>query len=285
MSNKVTIIDPNGLAKILNEQHSKKIANFFGKNDTKASMFMTGIIEDVSRNPKLLECEPKSLITSYMMMAQLQFMPSGVSGESYVLPYKSKNGMIAQFQLGYQGLITLFYKAGVRSIYSDIVREGDKFTFINGVVTHEPDVFGDRGEAKGAYVIAQLPSGEKIAKVMGKKELLAHGKKFSKSFNTDYSPWKEANDPELWMWKKTVLKQLAKMLPKNETINLAIAEDNKDSIIGDRMEKAKLEAATMTMGALEAGPEDININEESNENTKDTNQAEPTEGGEGAGTE
>jgi len=33
------------------------------------------------------------------------------------------------------------------------------------------------------------------------------------------------------MWKKTVIKQLAKVLPQNETLAKAIEIDNKDSMI------------------------------------------------------
>lgn len=65
-----------------------------------------------------------------------------------------------------------------------------------------------------------------VAKVMGKEDILAIGAKFSKAYATDFSPWKEGNDPELWMWKKTVLKQVAKLVPKNERVLQAIDYDN-----------------------------------------------------------
>jgi hypothetical protein len=52
------------------------------------------------------------------------------------------------------------------------------------------------------------------------------------------------------MWKKTVLKQAAKLVPKNATIFQAIQEDNKDSIIADRMEAAETASKGLTMGAL-----------------------------------
>jgi len=58
-------------------------------------------------------------------------------------------------------------------------------------------------------------------------------KTFSKSASSSYSPWNETKDPELWMWKKTVIKQLSKLLPKNETINKAVELDNQDSNIND----------------------------------------------------
>jgi hypothetical protein len=58
-------------------------------------------------------------------------------------------------------------------------------------------------------------------------------KEFSKSKNSENTPWTESNDPELWMWRKTVLKQASKLLPKNEKLNRVIEEDNKDSVISD----------------------------------------------------
>lgn len=220
---------------LLAKQYQAQIVNYFGDN-TKAMKFLSAVTSAVQRTPELLNCDPVTVINSFMTMAQLEFMPSDVSGEAYVLPYKGK----AQFQLGYQGLVTLFYRAGAKSIVAEIVKAKDKFSFVNGVVGHQPDVFAeDRGEAIGAYVIVELQQGGIISKVMNKKDIMAIGQKFSKSFKSDYSPWNEKNDPELWMWRKTVMKQIAKLIPKNETIYKAIAEDNKDSNIADRMEKAK----------------------------------------------
>jgi recombination protein RecT len=231
---------------VLANQYQKQIENYFG--DPKLAMkFLSSVISAVQRTPELLNCEPTSLINSFMTMAQLQFMPSNVSGEAYVLPYKG----IAQFQLGYQGLVTLFYRAGAKSISAEIVYKNDKFDYTNGIITHSPDVFADnRGEAIGAYVIVELQAGGKVSKVMKAKDIMDMGKKFSKSFNTSFTPWKEANDPELWMWKKTVLKQVAKLVPKNETIFKAVAEDNKESNVADRAEKARMESEGLKMGKL-----------------------------------
>ena len=225
-----------GLKLTLTKNYQKAIENYFG-DPKKALKFLSGVVAAVQQNPALLECSPVSVINSFMTMAQLELMPSNVSGEAYVLPYNNKNGKVAQFQLGYQGLVTLFYRAGAKAIYSEIVRENDKFSYINGQITHEPDVFGDRGKAKGAYVIVTIESGQNICKVMSEKEILLIGSKFSKSYATSNSPWNVNNDPELWMWKKTVLKQAAKLIPKNERIFEAIAADNQDSNIEEKKER------------------------------------------------
>ena len=80
---------------------------------------------------------------------------------------------------------------------------------------------------------------------MSKKQILDIGKKFSQSFSTDFSPWKESNDPELWMWKKTCLKQVSKLVPKNEVLIRAIEYDNtEDTDFGEIRKNHLLEQAT-----------------------------------------
>lgn len=236
----IQINNEQDLKQVLAKQYMKSIENFFGDPD-KALEFLSNVVASVQRTPKLMECTPDSLLNSFMTMASLKLMPSGVSGEAYVLPYSNaKKGIVeAQFQLGYQGLVTLFYRAGARSIVAEIVHRNDSFNYLNGEVQHSPDVFSDeRGEAIGAYVIIELQSGGKVSKVMSKREILEIAEKFSKSYD-GFGPWSKGQDPQLWMWRKTVLKQIAKLVPKNETLNKAISEDNKDSVISDRQESAK----------------------------------------------
>ena len=236
----------NSLKAMLDEDFKRSVLNYFEGDKTKLAKFLSSVVSAVQRTPELLNCEAKSVINSFMTMAHLEFMPSDISGEAYVLPYKGK----AQFQLGYQGLVTLFYRAGAKSIVAEIVKKNDKFSYLNGVIEHNSNIFSDRGESIGAYVIIELQMGGKISKVMSEKEIMNIGENFSKSFKSDYSPWNKKNDPELWMWKKSVLKQAAKLVPKNETIFKAIAEDNKESNISERMEKAKEESHSLTMGSM-----------------------------------
>lgn len=244
---KVAIKTDNDLKLFLFKNYMNQIENFFGDN-RKALKFLSSVMSAVQKVPELLNCEGATLVNAFMTMAQLGLMPSDVSGEAYVLPYAGK----AQFQLGYQGLITLFYRAGGQSIRADIVRKNDKFSYENGQIKHTIDIFQsnkERGEAIGAYAIATVGNQE-IAKAMNKVDIINIGAKFSKSYNTKYTPWKEENDPELMMWKKTVLKQLGKLLPKNETINRAIALDNQDSVIADRLKPALDASESMKMGEL-----------------------------------
>lgn len=251
MTKQISIKNENDLKVFLATNYMTQIKNFFG-DEKQAMKFLSSVMADVQKTPKLLECEPSSLINSYITMAQLGLMPSGISGEAYVLPYNNKTGMVAQFQLGYQGLVTLFYRAGGQKIRAEIVYEKDDFRYENGEIHHTIDIFKSkeqRGKPIGAYAIATV-NGQDIAKAMNATDILAFGQQFSKSYSTSFSPWNAKNDPELTMWKKTVLKQLGKMLPKNETINRAIAEDNKDSIMSDRIAEAKKDSESLKMGSI-----------------------------------
>lgn len=257
--------DDLSLASYINANYITQIKNFFG-DDKKAMKFLSSVRADVQRTPKLLDCTPDSLVNSYITMAQMGFLPSNISGETYVLPYNIKGQMVAQLQVGYQGFVTLLYTAGVTKITSDIVRKNDKVSLVNGEMRHEIDPTlsnKERGEAIGAYV-SVLFRGEVSTRYMNAKDILAHGQKFSKSFSPtgQFSPWNPANDPELNMWRKTVLKQMQKFLPKNEIIYKAIEIDNKDSIIADRLEVASQDSQNLKMGNLLTTNEIKNDNKE-----------------------
>lgn len=210
----------------------KHVTNYFSGDKDKSMKFMTSVVRSVQKVPGLLECDKGSLLTAFMSAAELQLYPSSVSGEAYVLPYKGK----AQFQLGYQGIITLFYRAGVDSIRTSIVFANDHFDYEEGLeprLVHKPDAFSkDRGEPVGVYAIAVV-NGQKLFKVMSKDEVMKF-REFSQGKESKFSPWDPNNDPERHMWRKTAIKQLAKLLPKNETINKAIEKDNQDSVIEAR---------------------------------------------------
>lgn len=210
--------------------YQKQVTNYFHGKKDKAMKFMSAVVYSVQKTPGLLECERTTLMHAFMAAAEYELYPSNVSGEAYVIPYKGK----AQFQLGYQGIITLLYRAGVEAVNSNIIHQKDHFEYEEGLdpkLVHKPDVFapGGRGDAIGVYAVAVV-NGQKIFKVMSKDEVLKF-REFSQSKASEYSPWNAKNDPELWMWRKTCIKQLAKSLPKNETIQKAIAEDNNESVI------------------------------------------------------
>lgn len=140
------------------KQHKSAIENYFKKNEKEALKFLTSVSNTIQQNPKLLECEKTSLYNAFMKCAELGLYPSSISGEAYVLPYFVKGVSTAQFQLGYKGIVTLLYRAGTTTIYSDIVKKNDTIKIVSGMeprIEHEYPL-GDRGEAIGVYVWAEV---------------------------------------------------------------------------------------------------------------------------------
>lgn len=195
-------------------------------------------------NPKLTECTPESFLGALFQSAQLGLEPN-VEGQAYILPYLNSKKIIdengkakwikvleAQFQIGYKGYIELFYRHNAAD-YIDMhtVYENDVFEYSYGTepyLKHCPTL-KNRGEVIAYYAVAKIKNGGSVFKVMGKDECIEHGKTHSKCFDKETqsfdknSPWYK--DPNA-MCKKTVLIQLAKLLPKSIELQKALAMDN-----------------------------------------------------------
>jgi recombination protein RecT len=235
----------------------KQVKNYYAGNKDEAMRFMTSAVEYVRRTPKLLECDKPSLMMAFLQSAQFRFLPSGVSGEAYVIPYGSQ----AKFQIGYQGVITLLYRTErVSTINAQIIYQNDEFEYLEGLdpkLIHKPAMFGKpRGEAIGVYAVAQMKDGGKIFKVMDKNAVMAI-KNLSKAKNVKDSPWNSDRDPEKWMWKKSCLLQLSKLLPKTPDLQKAIEKD----MDGEGIEKADLDAGGLAVGGSYHNPKDLEAEE------------------------
>ncbi len=58
------------------------------------------VLSALSTNPKLASCTPQSFLGAMMSAAQLGVEPNTPLGQAYILPYKNKDVLEAQFQLG-----------------------------------------------------------------------------------------------------------------------------------------------------------------------------------------
>lgn len=202
--------------------------------------------------PKLASCTPESFLGALFQSAQLGLEPN-VEGQAYIIPYdntkyidgKKTKVTEAQFQIGYKGYIELFYRHGAADcIDMHTVYENDVFEYSYGTdsyLKHCP-VLKDRGEAIAYYAVAKLKNGGNVFKVMGKDECIEHGKTHSKCYKSKEwneaahayvpleNPYFDENSP--WakdlnaMCKKTVLIQLAKLLPKSVELQKALAMDS-----------------------------------------------------------
>ena len=192
-----------------------------GGDKAKADRFRR-IALTVINDPKIASCEPKSILGAMMQACQLGLDPN-VMGQCYLIPYGNK----CTFQLGYQGLKTLFYRSALALDTDwDVIYDNDVYTVKKGL-NPEFDVFPAKNH-EGAkpiayYAVARLKTGGALFEIMYLSELNAHRDKYSKSSKYGSSPW-VTNYPE--MCQKTVFIKLMKRLPMELDISTAIAQDN-----------------------------------------------------------
>lgn len=189
------------------------------------------------RTPRLLDCTPQSLMIAMMHAGELGLEPGGALGHGWLVPFKNnKTGKYeATFIPGYRGLVYLAHNSGeVESIEAAVVYEKDEFDFDRGFaddgkggfLKHKP-ALENAGKPRLAYALAWIKGMKRPKFEVMTKAQIEHVKTRSKSTGPD-SPW--TTDPDE-MWKKTVVKRLAKMLPlspeKAERFARAVERDNR----------------------------------------------------------
>lgn len=187
--------------------------------------FTRMVLSAISTNQALGSCTPSSFLGAMMSAAQLGLEPNTPLGQAYILPYKNKGVLEAQFQLGYKGLIDLAYRSGeVELVQAHIVYENDKFECEYGLepkLTHVP-ADSNRGNAIKVYAMFKTKSGGYGFEVMSMDDVREHAKKYSKAYSSTYSPW-ATNFEE--MAKKTVLKKCLKYAPLKSDFVRGIVQD------------------------------------------------------------
>ena len=187
--------------------------------------FTRMVLSAISTNPQLGSCTPASFLGAMMSAAQLGLEPNTPLGQAYILPYKNKGILEAQFQLGYKGLIDLAYRSGeVELVQAHIVYENDTFECEFGLdakLKHVP-AENDRGNAVKVYAMFKTKSGGYGYDVMSIDDVRKHAQKYSKSFGSNFSPW-ATNFEE--MAKKTVLKRCLKYAPLKSDFVKGVVQD------------------------------------------------------------
>ena len=160
-----------------------------------------------------------------MNAAQLGLEPNTPLGQAYLIPFKNKGVLEAQFQIGYKGLIDLAYRNGqMQTIQAQAVYENDEFHYEYGLepkLVHRP-ASSDRGELVYFYGLFRTVNGGYGFSVMSKNEMDIYARTYSKAFDSGFSPWK-TNYEE--MAKKTVIKQALKYAPIKTDFQRALSTD------------------------------------------------------------
>ncbi len=167
----------------------------------KAPQFIASLASLVYASKALKECEPYSVIAAALKAAALDLPIEPALGFAAIVPYKG----VAQFQMQWKGYVQLAHRTGqyaglnVTETYTGMVKGVNTFT---GEVK-KGERTGD--ELTGYYAWFKLLNGFEKEIWMPAKDVLEHGARYSKTFNSNNSAWK--TDPDS-MGRKTVIKRL-----------------------------------------------------------------------------
>jgi recombination protein RecT len=218
------------------------------------------------RVPRLLECDPVTLVGAVMQSAQLGLEPDNITGSAYLVPFwNSKNSRFeCNLIPGYRGLMMLARRSkDISAFDARVVKAGDLFDFEYGssqFLRHKPALAmalkdgkfqlpenAKEPETIAAYMIA-FYNGARTAtgtspfqfQVLLRPEL-EKAKQFTKSRDRQgeiTGPWVEHPDA---MFTKTVIRRGAKLLPFSVELLTAVG-----------LEERAIAGRSQNLGALVA---------------------------------
>lgn len=202
----------------------------------KASRFVTSLITLCSLNPELASCDRATLVSAALNAETLGLPLNNQMGFGYVLPYKDNklNRVVAQFQVGWKGLIQLMIRSGqMKKIHVIEVRQGELVKFNPILNDFEFSYILDekvRNKAPviGYYCFFETTNGYVQELYWTKEQMDNHAETFSPGYANDlkkgtrYTFWSKNFDG---MAKKTMLKQISKFAPMSVDLIRAIETD------------------------------------------------------------
>ena len=167
----------------------------------KAQGFATSVLSVVNNNRLLQNSEPASIYSSAMVAASLDLPINPNLGFAAIVPY----GRMSQFQIMTRGLIQLAIRSGqYERITNAVVHKGELVKYDPFRDEYEFDASKrESDEVVGFMAYFRTIGGFEKYFYMSKDDALAHGKKYSKAFNS--GPWRDNQEA---MCLKTVLKLL-----------------------------------------------------------------------------
>ena len=192
------------------EGYRKRFDELLGK---RAPQFISSMITMVNGSEQLRDAfchAPVTVIQSALKAATFDLPIDPGLGFAYVVPFRNKGKIEAQFILGYKGMIQLALRTGAYKTLNVIdVREGELKRFDRLTEEIEIDFVEDDEEREQLPIVGwcgyfKLTNGTEKTVYMTKKQIEAHEKRFRKG-NYQGFGWRDNFEA---MAAKTVLRRL-----------------------------------------------------------------------------
>src|SRR5690606_19977041 len=158
-------------------------------------------MQAVNNNALLQKADMHTILTAAATAASLDLPINQNLGYAYIVPYKGN----AQFQIGWKGYVQLAQRTGQYHAINALPVYANQFKSYNSLTEHlDADFSGEgEGEVVGYAAYFRLINGFDKKVYRSKYKVIAHAKKYSKSYGDKYSAWTTSFDE---MGCKTVLK-------------------------------------------------------------------------------
>lgn len=151
-----------------------------------APLFVASLIDLYSNDTYLQKCPPQAVIMEALKAATLKLPINKSLGFAYIVPYKD----VPQFQIGYKGYIQLALRtAQYKYINADVVYEGELKG--HNKLTGDIDLSGEAksGKVIGYFTYIETINGFKKSVYWSREKVVAHAKRYSKSYSNAKSAW------------------------------------------------------------------------------------------------
>jgi len=171
---------------------------------------------EIARTPKLAQCDPSSVLMAALRCARYNLEPG--EGLACLTPMGGR----CEFQIEYKGMVLLMDRTGrLQDINTVVVHENDEFEYYvdtsldDGYIIRHRRGFGNRGPMVAVYCVIRLIDGGNYHVVMDREEVEDIRDKASRGSQNPNSPWVKYASA---MWRKTAIKQAAKVCPLTSDI-------------------------------------------------------------------
>lgn len=163
---------------------------------------------------KFKDCDPETFLECVRSVAGLGLNPDPMTKQVWLIPRKNKEKTKKDVTLlvGYQGFLTLMYRAGCSGVTAGVIHEKDKFN--QKTFEYEMHLSRDRGPVVATYAVCKF-AGETIGTIVTEDEMdrimaCSQDVKFNGFKGSIWDLWGEEQR------KKSALRRLAKLIPWSE---------------------------------------------------------------------